>query len=152
MEKQKFYEKKWFAIIMLLFFAPVGIFLIYKYQHFSKKINLVLSVVFGTLFIIGVVSGSGEQTEQTVVSEETKKEKQEQIKAEEVAAEVKVEQEKAKEEKKKAEAEQKEKEEIDNLLTSFQIVSEDVVSNSNGVIPDINIKHHDNFFQVDVFC
>jgi hypothetical protein len=61
MLEQKFYQKKWFAILMLFFFAPLGIFLIFKHGHFSKKTNMILSGVFGILFLIAFIGGEGEQ-------------------------------------------------------------------------------------------
>ncbi len=48
----KFYQKPWFMWVMLIFFAPVGIFLIWKYHPEIKKgIKIVLTVVFALWFI-----------------------------------------------------------------------------------------------------
>jgi len=98
----KFFQKKWFAILLLIFFAPVGIFLIFKYGHFKKATNIVLSVVFGIFFLMVVnfeESDSTEEvkseTEAVTTSAETPDDKK------------KKEEEKAAEAKKKAEAEEK---------------------------------------------
>lgn len=88
---KKFYQQKWFAILSLMFFAPVGIFLILKYGHFKKTTNIVLSVVFGIFFLLMAIS---EESNSELSTEETKSE------AETVA-------EKEAKAKKKAEAEEK---------------------------------------------
>lgn len=67
--KEKFYTKKWFTLLSLLLFAPVGIFLLYKYNHFAKKSRIALSTIFGLIFIIAVFTEE-EQTTQTVTSNE----------------------------------------------------------------------------------
>jgi hypothetical protein len=113
----KYYQRKWFAVLLLIFFAPVGVFLIYKYGHFKRKTNLILSIIFG-LFFLSVVINGGNTAE---VSNEVPKEKatpatanvektEEEIKAEKLAvAEAKAK--KEEEAKLKAEAEKKKKEE-----------------------------------------
>ena len=56
-EKPKFYLGKWFMWVMLVFFAPVGIFLMWKYHGDMKKsVKVILSVVFGLFFILVLVS------------------------------------------------------------------------------------------------
>ena len=71
---KKFYQKKWFAILLLIFFAPVGIFLIFKYGHFKKATNIVLSIVFGIFFLV-TVSSVGSDSE--ISTEEVKSETEE---------------------------------------------------------------------------
>ena len=88
---KKFYQKKWFAILSLIFFAPVGIFLIFKYEHFKKSTNIVLSVVFG-IFFLAVLNS--EESDSELSNKEVKSET-------ETVAEKEV------EAKKKAEAEKK---------------------------------------------
>lgn len=56
-EKTKFYLEKWFMWLMLVFIAPVGIFLMWKYHGGMKKsVKVILSVVFGLFFILVLVS------------------------------------------------------------------------------------------------
>jgi hypothetical protein len=74
MENEKYYQEKWFAILLLIFFAPVGIFLIYKYGHFKQKTNLVLSIIFGLFFLSVAINGYSEET-----SSENPKEKTEPV-------------------------------------------------------------------------
>lgn len=56
-EKPKFYLEKWFMWVMLVFFAPVGVFLMWKYHGNMKKgVKVILTVVFSLFFILVIVS------------------------------------------------------------------------------------------------
>ena len=69
-----FYKKEWFMWLMLFIFAPVGIFLMFKFnEKLSKKIKIILSIIFGILFIIIVASSGGEDTEKENNKYETNK-------------------------------------------------------------------------------
>ncbi|MDF2534434.1 MAG: hypothetical protein K0R18_591 [Bacillales bacterium] len=57
METKKFYQRKWFTVLLLFFFTPVGIFLIFKYDHFSKTTKGILSVAFGIFFLTAAIIG-----------------------------------------------------------------------------------------------
>lgn len=72
MPKQPFFEKTWFAILMLFIFAPIGIFLIWKYDKFNKFARISLSVLFGLVFLIAVISTSSDDvaTDTSTASEE----------------------------------------------------------------------------------
>ncbi len=50
--REKFYEKQWFMWIMLVLFAPVGIFLMWKYNRFSKLPRIAISAVFAIFFLV----------------------------------------------------------------------------------------------------
>lgn len=54
--KPKWYEATWFTVLMLFIFAPVGIFLLWKYQKFNGFLRVVLTCIFGLVFI-GVAFG-----------------------------------------------------------------------------------------------
>lgn len=54
--KLKFYQKTWFLWVMLIFFAPVGILMLWIQQKYSKNIRIVLSVVFGVFFLIAMIN------------------------------------------------------------------------------------------------
>lgn len=97
-EEVKFYNKKWFTVLMLVFFAPLGIFFMWKNKFFEKKARKILTVVFMVWFVIVVVVG--QPTEEEKAEEQAK---QEQIEKE------REEENKAKEEKKKQEELEKEK-------------------------------------------
>lgn len=61
--KSKFYEQTWFMWVMLIFFAPVGIFFMWKFHpEMKKNTKIILTVVFAILFIIIMVS-SGSETD-----------------------------------------------------------------------------------------
>jgi hypothetical protein len=52
--KSKLYERKVFNWIMLFIFPPVGIFLLWKYKRYKPVANVILSAVFGILFLISI--------------------------------------------------------------------------------------------------
>jgi flagellar biosynthesis GTPase FlhF len=125
MEKKKVYQRKWFAVLFLFLCAPVGIFLLYRYGHFSKITKGVLSVVFGLIFLIAVIPSDEEEsaTDKTnskeeaveVAAQEDSKEDVDKKAKDEAAAKAKAEEDakkKAEEEaaaKKKAEEDAKKK-------------------------------------------
>lgn len=52
--KKPFYKKIWFIILMLFFFAPAGIFLLWRYTKAHKFIKIVVSVIAFLWFIFWV--------------------------------------------------------------------------------------------------
>lgn len=52
--KKPFYKKMWFIILMLFFFAPAGIFLLWRYTKAHKFIKIVVSVIAFLWFIFWV--------------------------------------------------------------------------------------------------
>ena len=59
----KFYEQQWFMWIMLVFFAPVGIFLMWKFNTtLQKKTKIILTVIFAIFFLVVAVGGDSEPT------------------------------------------------------------------------------------------
>lgn len=53
----KFYQTTWFNILMLFVFAPVGIFLMWKFKpNWGKTAKYVLSVAFGFYFLLCCVA------------------------------------------------------------------------------------------------
>jgi outer membrane biosynthesis protein TonB len=69
----KFYQKLWFIILMLFVFAPLGIFLLWKYSAMNKPAKIVLSAIFGLAFIIAVVPNGADTTESNKVASEPAK-------------------------------------------------------------------------------
>lgn len=62
-DKPKFYEQVWFMWVMLIFFAPVGIFLMWKFHDEMKKnTKIILTVVFAIFFLIVAVGGNSDET------------------------------------------------------------------------------------------
>jgi competence protein ComEC len=71
----KFYQRPWFMWLTIILFAPVGIFLLWKYSKINKQAKIALSVVFGLFFINVAASGGIENTGTTsdkVTNEPTK--------------------------------------------------------------------------------
>jgi uncharacterized membrane protein len=67
MEK-KFYQKTWFIVLSLIFFFPVGIYLMWKYTSWSKKAKSIATVVvliYGLIIIL-----SDEDTSETAESKD----------------------------------------------------------------------------------
>lgn len=104
---QKWYEKNLVIILFLIFFFPVGLFLMWKYSKWNKVVKIVISIFFGIVLISNLGSNKTNQTQTTktdtaVVQE---KEKPKEKKEEEKAAKQKADEEK----KAKADAEAKAK-------------------------------------------
>ncbi|MDD3186762.1 MAG: Ltp family lipoprotein [Anaerostipes sp.] len=62
MEKEKFYTKTWFVILMIIFIFPVGLFLMWKYNKFSKTARIIISAIFAISFIGNVMFGGSDET------------------------------------------------------------------------------------------
>lgn len=52
---EKFYNKVWFMWVMLIVFAPVGIYLLWR-SKYSKLAKIIITSVFGLFFILAVFS------------------------------------------------------------------------------------------------
>ena len=62
-ESSKFYTKAWFMWVMLIFFAPVGIFLMWKFHpEMKKNTKIILTIVFAILFLAIAFGGSSDET------------------------------------------------------------------------------------------
>lgn len=64
MEK-KFYETKLFTILLLVLFFPLGIYLMFKNNHFSKPIRTAIIVMFSLLLIGGIFAPEKPETTST---------------------------------------------------------------------------------------
>lgn len=60
-ERTKWYYKKWFVILMLFIFSPIGITLLWAGSKFSKSTKAVLTMVFGILFIYSIFTWTPEE-------------------------------------------------------------------------------------------
>lgn len=62
-EKPNFYTQAWFMWVMLIVFAPIGIFLMWKFHpEMKRNLKIILTVVFAIFFII-VYLANGSDTE-----------------------------------------------------------------------------------------
>ncbi|WP_026883371.1 histone H1-like repetitive region-containing protein [Clostridium akagii] len=67
--KEKIYEKTWFMWATLILFAPVGIFLMWKYKRLNKVPRIIISCVFAICFV--AFYGNQLNTYNTVSSTQT---------------------------------------------------------------------------------
>lgn len=59
------YQKQWFMWVSLIFFCPLGIFLMFKYnQKFSKRTKIIIAVI-AVIFIIGVLASGEPEVSET---------------------------------------------------------------------------------------
>ena len=88
-KKVKFYQRTWFLWVMLIFIPPVGIAMLWIQQKYGKRARIVLSVVFGILFMFSVVGGnSGDDDNKEMAEIETIEENIDSSKPEEVATDI----------------------------------------------------------------
>ncbi len=70
--KVKFYQKTWFMWVTLVIFAPVGIALMWIYhKKYSNSVKIILSIVFGTFFIIVLLVDEPPKPDQINLTEYT---------------------------------------------------------------------------------
>ncbi|WOO88424.1 Ltp family lipoprotein [Mollicutes bacterium LVI A0078] len=60
MEKEKFYKKTWFAIVMTIFVYPVGMYFIWTSKKLGKVGKIVASVLGGIFFLSIMISDTSE--------------------------------------------------------------------------------------------
>jgi len=53
---KEWYKSTWFTILMLVFLAPVGIFLTWKYSNWSKTWKIIASIASALLFIYAIIA------------------------------------------------------------------------------------------------
>lgn len=59
-------EKTWFHVMMMIFFWPIGLYLIAKTKRYSKKVRFGVPITFVCLFIIGMFAPpAGSHTKST---------------------------------------------------------------------------------------
>lgn len=61
--KKPFYMRIWFIILMLFFFAPVGIFLLWKYTNAHKFIKVIVSAIALFWFVAMFIATRGNSTD-----------------------------------------------------------------------------------------
>lgn len=72
----KWYNKTWFTIIMLIVFFPVGLFLMWKNEHFKKSVRIAITVFFALVIVVGMFSGDDENSVEEDAIEEDIEEKE----------------------------------------------------------------------------
>lgn len=59
--EKKFHEKTWFMWVMMFLITPVGIVLMWKNNKYKPVVRVLISVVFGFMFISAIVGDGGKQ-------------------------------------------------------------------------------------------
>lgn len=55
-EATAFYQKKWFIWLMVFFFWPVGLFLLWKFGNYSTKIKGAITAFFACICLVALIS------------------------------------------------------------------------------------------------
>lgn len=83
---QKWYEKNLAIVLLLIFFFPVGLFLMWKYSKWNKVVKIVISILLGLIVIGNMGSKNANQTSTTKTDTATVKEQPKEKTEEEKAA------------------------------------------------------------------
>lgn len=85
-ENVKWYNKKWFTIATLIFFFPLGLYLMWKNKHFSKKTRVIISIAYVLMAVYSFLESGSEMRERDKVAIEQKQDdtKQEEKKEQKV--------------------------------------------------------------------
>lgn len=57
--RDPFYQRTWFIILSLIFLAPLGIFLMWKFKPWNKIVKGLISIVFGLWFFFWAIIAFG---------------------------------------------------------------------------------------------
>lgn len=75
-----FYKRQWFMWLTLIFFAPVGIFLMYKYNTtLSDKVKKGIAIGCGIFFVLAMISGGTETEEEKIVDNNSTTQQEEKV-------------------------------------------------------------------------
>lgn len=67
---KKWYQKTGFIILLLIFFFPVGLFLMWKHTNWSKNIKIAISAIIAVFFCISIFSSTdSDEPADTTVSD-----------------------------------------------------------------------------------
>lgn len=119
----KFYQKSWFVVLSLIFFFPLGLFLMWRYQKFNQVARIIVTVVFGLVAVSAFTGGSDETAtdpaleETPAIEAEADTSEEDKVTAEE-AAKKDAEEAKKKEEEEKALAEAQAAEEAKQKMSA----------------------------------
>lgn len=59
--KKSWYEQTWAIVLLLIFFFPVGLFLMWKYSNWKKPVKIIITVIFA-LIIVGNIGSKTSDT------------------------------------------------------------------------------------------
>ena len=72
--KRRFYQKNWFAILMLFLFFPVGLWLLWKCSSYSKRTKTYITIAFFAFVAISNVTNPRSKTATNTAQVTTKQE------------------------------------------------------------------------------
>lgn len=67
--EKKWYQKPTAVVILLIFFFPVGLYLMWKYDLWNKTSRVIISIIFGLAIISNVGNNNNNITPTTSVKE-----------------------------------------------------------------------------------
>lgn len=70
--EEKFYQTRWFCVLMIFFFFPVGLFLMWKYKKFNKVTRIVVTVILVLAFIGNMGAMSNDEGEDAQYGDNSK--------------------------------------------------------------------------------
>lgn len=73
-DNNKWYEKTPAIVLLLIFFFPVGLYLMWKYTNWAKGVKIGVSVLMGIFVIAALANPSTPQTNNTASSNDTQQE------------------------------------------------------------------------------
>ena len=59
---KKWYEKTWVIWLLVIFFAPVGLFLLWKYSRHGMVVKIIATLFFGGAFLNGVMGKTSDNS------------------------------------------------------------------------------------------
>ncbi|MEX5940540.1 hypothetical protein AB6F53_12525 [Staphylococcus haemolyticus] len=62
----KWYKSSWFVILSLIFFFPLGLFLMWYFKKWTNFGRIIITVIVGILIIVGLVTDPPDNSEQII--------------------------------------------------------------------------------------
>lgn len=152
--KKPWYQQTWAIILFLIFFFPVGLFLMWKYSNWKTAPKVIVTVFIAIIFIYNIDSSNNKdttttnKTESSSSKEETTKTENKADQVEQEKTQEQIDQEKKekaeKEAKEKAEAEQKAAQE---KAEAEQKAAQEAAEYDNSVITFDNLARNPDQFK-----
>lgn len=66
----RFYNKSWFMWAMLILFAPLGAYLLWKNKRYTRTARLILTFVFSSIFLFAIIPSNNKNTPNNISQNE----------------------------------------------------------------------------------
>ncbi len=66
----RFYNKSWFMWAMLILFAPLGAYLLWKNKRYTRTARLILTFVFSSIFLFAIIPSNNKNTQNNISQNE----------------------------------------------------------------------------------